>query len=114
MRPLKLDRVSLNFPDLDISASLPNPDPDLIIPDNALDCQREINMSVIIKRESEQQSYNKIIVPLQHNYQSKVASTLELQLQGSPYASFHVAPFLEQISVLHVSSPTRIMEETGS
>jgi hypothetical protein len=91
---LWFDSVSFNFTDLDVNASLSNPDPDLTIPHNVLGCQREINMSVMIKDESEQQSYNEIMVPLQHNYQSKIASTLDLQLQGSPYVSFHVAPFL--------------------
>ena len=49
MVPLWLDTVSFSFTDLDINASLPNPDPDLTIPHNVLDCHREINMSVITK-----------------------------------------------------------------
>lgn len=38
---LWLDSNSLDFPDLDIKGTLPNPDPDLTIPHNALDCQKE-------------------------------------------------------------------------
>jgi hypothetical protein len=33
--------ASLNFPDLDTKAVLPNPDPDLTILHDVLDCQRE-------------------------------------------------------------------------